>query len=228
VRTAERAGLLVLLAAASGSADGWSFFGMGHAFVANMTGNTVLLGVSIFHLHSDYLHPLIALGSYVMGTILGTAISRRVGEGVLWTRRTSWVLFLESVFLFAAEIGWIGARSAPSGRSALTLLACVAMAIGLQSGAMVQLGVPGVATTYITGTWTVLTNGITRLVLRDPAVLREEKKYEERFELQAAVLAAYFLAAVLTGGAFRHVPRTVGALPATAVLLVATYGALRS
>jgi uncharacterized membrane protein YoaK (UPF0700 family) len=36
------------LAAAPGSADSWSYFGRGHAFVANMTGNTVPAGHTIF------------------------------------------------------------------------------------------------------------------------------------------------------------------------------------
>jgi len=44
MRVSERDLLLLILAVSAGSADGWSYFGIGHAFVANMTGNTVLLG----------------------------------------------------------------------------------------------------------------------------------------------------------------------------------------
>ena len=40
MRETERDVMLFLLAASAGSADGWSYFGLGHAFVANMTGNT--------------------------------------------------------------------------------------------------------------------------------------------------------------------------------------------
>ena len=47
----ERDVRLLILAASAGSADGWSYFGLGHAFVANMTGNTVLLGLAVFQLH---------------------------------------------------------------------------------------------------------------------------------------------------------------------------------
>jgi uncharacterized membrane protein YoaK (UPF0700 family) len=32
---------LLVLAASAGSADAWSYFGLGRAFVANMTGNTI-------------------------------------------------------------------------------------------------------------------------------------------------------------------------------------------
>jgi hypothetical protein len=45
--------------------------------------------------------------------------------------------------------------------------------------------------------------------------------------LQAAVLSMYFFSAVLSGWLFRHLPLAVGALPATAVLLVAIVGLVR-
>ena len=71
MKDSERDGLLLVLAAASGSADGWSYFGLAHSFVANMTGNTVLLGISIFHAHGDIAHPLLAIAGYVAGVALG-------------------------------------------------------------------------------------------------------------------------------------------------------------
>jgi len=52
---------LLVLAASAGSADAWSYFGLGHAFVANMTGNTVMLGLAVFQDHGDLLHPAISL-----------------------------------------------------------------------------------------------------------------------------------------------------------------------
>lgn len=216
------------LAAASGSADGWSFFGLAHAFVANMTGNTVLLGISIFHLQGDMLHPLIALCSYLVGTVLGTLVTRRVQPGAIWAKAVSWTLFLEALLLITAEVGWIAAAHAPAPPLDAFLLAIVALAIGLQSGAMVQLRIPGVVTTYITGTWTTLANGRTLLGARAPRVERQKTRFEERFALQAGILGVYFLSAVITGWLFLHLPSLVGALPAAAVLLVAAYGALRN
>lgn len=69
MRWFERDILLLTLAVAAGSADGWSYFGLGHAFVANMTGNTALLGIAVF-LQRDALHPSISLGRYVAGSAL--------------------------------------------------------------------------------------------------------------------------------------------------------------
>ncbi|MGC2545046.1 MAG: DUF1275 family protein, partial [Silvibacterium sp.] len=61
MRSAERDFLLFLLAASAGSADGWSYLGLGHAFVANMTGNTVLTGIAVFQKGGDVFHPLLSL-----------------------------------------------------------------------------------------------------------------------------------------------------------------------
>lgn len=224
----ERDGLLMALAAASGSADGWSYFGLAHAFVANMTGNTVLLGISIFPIQRDALHPLIALGGYVAGTILGTFLTRRVEPGTVWAKSVSWTLLLEAVLLAGADIGWIAAGLSPSPHAVNSLLTVIAVAIGLQSGAMVQLRIPGVVTTYITGTWTTLFNGLTLLAVGNPRVERQKARFEERFALQAAILGVYLLAAVLTGWCFVHCRGVVGAIPTTAVVLVAAFGALRN
>ncbi len=225
MKESERDTLVILLAAASGSADGWSYFGMGHAFVANMTGNTVLLGVSVFHLRGDFIHPLIALLGYVAGTVLGTLLARNVKPGSVWDRRVSWTLFAEALLMLAAEGAWVAMHEA---RPALVLLAVLAVAVGMQSGAMFQLSIPGVVTTYITGTWTTLANGVTLLITRQPRIERQKAMFEDRFLLQAAVLAVYFLSAVLTGWAFRHAPAMVGGIAATAVLLTAGYGGLRN
>jgi Protein of unknown function (DUF1275) len=63
LRPAQSDSLLYVPAVSAGSADGWSYFGLGHVFVANMTGNTVLLGVAVFQRHGDVLHPLNHSGS---------------------------------------------------------------------------------------------------------------------------------------------------------------------
>lgn len=218
----------MVLAAASGSADGWSFFGLAHAFVANMTGNTVLLGIAIFHLQRDMLHPLIALACYLLGTVLGTLITRRVQPGAVWAKAVTWTLFLEAFLLTTSEIGWIATAHAPAPPLDALLLGVIAIAIGLQSGAMVQLRIPGIVTTYISGTWTTLTSGLTLLAAHNRRVERQKTTFEERFALQAGILGSYFLSAVLTGWCFLHVPSMVGAIPTASVLLVAIYGALRN
>jgi uncharacterized membrane protein YoaK (UPF0700 family) len=228
MRRSERDVLLLLLAVAAGSADGWSYFGLGHAFVANMTGNTVLLGIAVF-LHGDLLHPGISLVCYVAGTALAAFLTRNVREGSSWPRAVSNTLVLESTLLVAAAIGWalVGRNATQPGStpSLDILLGCVAVATGLQSGAMLQLKIPGIVTTYITGTWTNLMSGLTRFFLREKHMPRRPKiEYEERMMMQGGILCAYLLAAMATGLLFHYARLAVGVLPAISLLLVAVYG----
>jgi uncharacterized membrane protein YoaK (UPF0700 family) len=228
VGSVERDVRLLLLAACAGCADGWSYFGLGHAFVANMTGNTVLLGLAVFQTHGDLLHPAISLGCYGAGAVLGSFLTRNVRRGTYWSKTISWTLMLEGLLLAGAEAGWI-THHANGWPTFNLLLGAVALAMGIQSAAMVQLNIPGIVTTYITGTWTTMLTGLARL----PRQKREQPppqylEFEQRLMMQAAVLSVYFLSAVLTGWLFRHLPLAVGALPAAAVLLVAVHGVLRA
>jgi uncharacterized membrane protein YoaK (UPF0700 family) len=220
---------LLILAASAGSADSWSYFGLGHAFVANMTGNTVLLGIAVFQNHGDMLHPSISLACYAAGAVIGSLLTRHLRPGALWSRAISWTLMLEACLLIAAEAVWatMGLR-ANRPHTLYWLLATVALAVGIQSGAMVQLKIPGIVTTYITGTWTTLLGGLVRLATREQRQQTQQANlaFEERLALQAAVLSIYFLSAVATGWLFRYLPLAVGALPAFSVLLVAMHGLL--
>lgn len=234
MRPAERDILLLALAAASGSADGWSYLGLGHAFVANMTGNTVLCGLALTG-HGDLLNPPIALAFYVCGAILATFFTRHVAQKTEWHRAISLTLLLEAALMAAAEIRWTvlqlhGALRMPAQQDPLTrpLLAAVSLAIGMQSGAMLRLHVPGIVTTYITGTWTNLASNLVKLRTREQhRPTRERVEVEERLAMQFAVVVVYFLSAVLTGLLTSHQPIAAGATPAAAVLFTAIYGLAR-
>ena len=186
MRPLERDVLICMLAACAGSADGWSFFGLGHAFVANMTGNTVLLGMSVFRVHGDFVHPLIALACYAIGVITGSLLTRNVKpevDGSPWPRRISFTLLFEALLLLAAQVRWFALYpTGPAQETHTLLLGCVAVAIGLQSAAMLQLKIPGIVTTYISGTWTTLMSGLARIHSESPV---ERQKFESRLGMQA-------------------------------------------
>ncbi len=221
--------MLFLLAISAGSADAWSYLGLGHAFVANMTGNTVLLGIAVFQQNSDLLHPFIALAAYVAGVASASHFTRNMRSTVLWSKAIAATLAIEALLLIAAEAGWIAIHrsAAPSATRLDFLLAVVALAIGLQSGAMLQLNVHGIVTTYITGTWTQLTSGLVRFRLEPGKgnTRNEEPQFEERSRTQFGVLASYFLSAMFTGWLFRYIPQAVGAFAAAPVIVVASCGA---
>jgi uncharacterized membrane protein YoaK (UPF0700 family) len=222
----ERDVRLLVLAASAGSADAWSYFGLGRAFVANMTGNTVILGLAVFQDHGDMLHPAIALGCYAAGAMLGSLFTGGVRPGTVWARAISWTLMLEALLLLAAEAGWIAIHLHINHSPSLELLlATLALAIGMQSGAMVQLKIPGIVTTYITGTWTTMLTGLVRPKGQEE---QQTQETEKRLAMQAAVLTAYFLSAVLAGWLFRHLPLAVGVLPGLSVLLVAVHGLINN
>lgn len=235
MRAGERDLLLMILAVSAGSADGWSYFGIGHAFVANMTGNTVLLGVGIVGRGGEIVHPAIAIGCYLAGVLLASYLTRDLHQTDTWPRKVSVTLLLEALVMIAAEIAWImilhhATRDYLRVAHGLNvLLGGVAFAVGMQSGTMVQLKIPGVVTTYITGTWTSLMSGAVRFISgRRRAPARQQLALEERLLMQGAILTAYFLAAMLTGWVLKSLPAVVGAIPAASVLVVAIFGLARS
>jgi uncharacterized membrane protein YoaK (UPF0700 family) len=190
-----------------------------------MTGNTVLLGIAVFQKHGDLLHPAISLGCYAAGAVIGSLMTSKVRPGI-WSKAISWTLMLEALLLLAAEAGWIAIHlQANHSPNLEVLLATIALAIGMQSAAMVRLKIPGIVTTYITGTWTTLLSGVASLATqqRRPTP-QKELQLEERLWMQAGVLSVYLLSAVLTGWLFRYRPIAVGALPACSLLVVAIQG----
>lgn len=229
--------LLIVLAMAAGAADGWSFLGMGKAFVANMTGNTVLLGISFFHLHGA-LHPAAALGGYVAGVVLASYVTgrhaRRIQKDdqeppkrVIWSRAVSWVLLAECVCLAVVEAVWF-ARCRGWAIPDYVPLVLLAICIGAQSGAMLQLRVPGIVTTYITGTWTQMVRGLTRVVTGEAISAPVEKpEFEEQLRMQGWILAAYLASAVLTGWLFHHERAWTGVVPVACLGVAGIYGLLR-
>lgn len=142
---------------------------------------------------------------------------------------------LEAAALAAAEGCWTvlqfhGALRQPPAHDPLVhpLLALVAFGLGMQSGAMLRLQVPGIVTTYISGTWTTMASNLVKLrtrVPRKPA--RERIQFEERLTMQMVLLAVYFLSAVLTGWFLARQPIGAGAVPPIAVLFAAVYGLWR-
>jgi uncharacterized membrane protein YoaK (UPF0700 family) len=156
--SAVRRGALVLgLTLVAGSTDAISYLGLGRVFTANMTGNTVLLGVAVAQRDAGAAgRSAAALGGFVVGAILvGLAPSRKSGL------RSVTAALIGEVALLAGLLGWwTVAGSAPTGAVRDGLIAVAGTAMGVQSAAVARLGVPGVATTYITGTWTGITAGV--------------------------------------------------------------------
>ena len=193
--------LVVVLAFTSGYIDAVSYLGLGSIFTSNMTGNTVLLGLALGQRKGlAALRSVIALVGYIGGVAAGSTIVDRDAKRVIWPFTVTVAIATEFLVLLAFTAGGFFAGSTPGDFTLYSLIALAAIAMGIQSTAVRVLGVSGVATTYITGTWTSLVCGLTGR-LRSAASGRELKKNlpSGGTGIQAAVVLVYILAAVAGG-----------------------------
>ncbi len=144
--------LLLLLACAAGGVDAISYAGLGRVFTANMTGNTVLLGLALAQVEPQ---AITRAGAALLGFVIGTAVSTWiVGQQTVqsvWSVKVTRALAVESAILVGVLACWrIVSDPIPSEFWQLILIAGTAVAMGVQSTAIRDLSISGVATTYIT------------------------------------------------------------------------------
>jgi uncharacterized membrane protein YoaK (UPF0700 family) len=199
--------MLTSLSLAAGCVDAVGYLGLGQVFVANMTGNTVLLGLAIGQADErGVLHAGTALAGFVLGVAVGAAIVERGPEHAVWTPAVTAALGLELVILVAFAAGWLLDGPEPSGVAVYLLIALSALAMGVQSAAVRRLDVADVSTTYVTGTLTSLT-ARTVWRLRSTFLERAEERptltepSERGLPLTADVWLAYGVGAVVGGAA---------------------------
>lgn len=155
--------LLLCLAGAAGYVDAVGYLAFEHIFVANMTGNSVLLGIAAVEGQTDAtLRSVLALVGFLAGATLGTTLTdARKAEG-LWPALVTAALAIEGAVLVAVAVAWAWL---PHGTEATlgTFVVGTAVAMGLQSAAARKLAVPGVSTVVLTST---LTSLVARVVAR--------------------------------------------------------------
>ena len=152
---------LVLLSFASGCVDVLSYLQLGQVFTSAMTGNSVLLGLSIGQGNvSAISRNAAALLSFLVGLLLGAVMLRmhrgKSGRSPAITR----AFIVETILLLGFAGLWqIDDGPASSEWLLYSLIALSAVAMGLQSSIAHHIGVPGMSTTYFTGTLTNIVNG---------------------------------------------------------------------
>lgn len=227
---ARRDWLLLLLAWTSGCLDALSFLGLGHVFVANMTGNTVLFGLAIAQGNwSAVLHSLCALLGFSLGVASATVLVERNYEQRRgrWTPRMLLVLSIEGCLLLLFALTWPLARLLSlEDRLVYALIAVSALAMGQQSAIVLSLGVPGIVTTYISGTITSLMADMGRRIVirtqKPPAIAEAIDAQIERQKptRMAAVWLTYILAAIISGFVALHLAWLAALLPLVAIVVV--------
>jgi uncharacterized membrane protein YoaK (UPF0700 family) len=199
--------LVVVLIVASGSVDAVGFLRLGGVFTSVMTANMVLLGVSAgTHDAALAAHAGAAFGGYILGSFAGSRIAGRAEDDQpVWPDRISLTLAVELAVLTVFAAWWEATGGHPPGAETYGLLTVNAVALGIQSAAVLRFGVAGLSTTYLTGTLTQFVASLSR----------------GRFLTQS--LAS--LLAVVSGGAIGAVlavdaPRFMPIVPLGAVALV--------
>ena len=205
---AVRDGLLVLLTLTTGAVDASCFLHLGNVFSSVITGNLVLLGVAVATQSASLaIHSGVALAGYSAGVLIGAPIAtRRARGGETWPLSVSVTLVAEFCVLAAFSVGWELTGGRPGSTAQVLLIAALAVAMGIQSAAVRQLG--GMSTTYLTGTLTAV---VTELVTRDRG---------PGFARSVGVLAAIVSGAVIGGLVAEHAPAWLPAAIMTPLAVV--------
>ena len=228
--------LLLLLSAAAGCVDALSYLGLGQVFTANMTGNTVLFGIALGQAKGEEaLGGGVALAGFVLGVAGGAMITEGKTEGrSVWPRVVTVALAFELVVMVAFAVGFYLTEGVPTGGARYVIIALSALAMGVQSTAVRSLGVGGVASTYITGTLTSLTEQVvSRMRLPLPSRGSGEQYAKQRTTpnrnpaILACVWMVYGLGALVSGAAMLRWPSGTVFVPVVLVALVITTAILR-
>jgi uncharacterized membrane protein YoaK (UPF0700 family) len=140
--TATRNELLLALAFAAGYVDALGYLRLRRVFTANMTGNTVLLGIAIAQLDGDAaIRSSLALAGFLAGAGVGAWIVERDHSKGLWPRAVMLALTLEWLILVAFALGWqLASDALPAAAPTAALIVLSAPAMGIQSAAIHRLG----------------------------------------------------------------------------------------
>jgi uncharacterized membrane protein YoaK (UPF0700 family) len=147
--------LLVALTFVTGVVDAVSYLALGHVFVANMTGNVVFLGFALAGAGGvSSSASLLALGSFLVGALAGGWLGARYGahRGRLLRAATGAQVALIATALLVAIL----VHDPLAREIRYTLIALLALAMGVQNAAAQRLAVPDLTTTVLTRTLTGL------------------------------------------------------------------------
>jgi uncharacterized membrane protein YoaK (UPF0700 family) len=202
------------LSVAAGCVDAISFVGFGQVFTANMTGNMVLLGIAVIARFGTlpvtigFVSPLIAILAFIAGALAPLPLF----PAGLHARRAGAVVLAEGVLFAIAAIAFAFIH----GPFVVPLcIALVSFAMGAQSMVASKAALPGISTTYVTGTLiTALTRGLSH------GTPDEHRRDAVR---NVWVIIAYIGGAALGALLFLIFHRNVLILPAIAFCAIAVW-----
>jgi uncharacterized membrane protein YoaK (UPF0700 family) len=145
--------LLVSLTLVTGLVDAFSYLLLGHVFVANMTGNVVILGFALVGAKGFSASAcLVAIAAFAVGGAAGGRIGSRFSKHR--GRHLSTAAIVQTVFLtVGAVLAGLSGRPFPA-RYHYALIVALAIAMGIQNATARKLAVPDLTTTVLTLTIT--------------------------------------------------------------------------
>lgn len=214
---------ILLFTWAAGCVDAIVYI-VAHVFTANMTGNAVLLGISVGKaLSMATLRSLVALVIFVAGAVLGAVLVAERTHGIPW-KGIRIAVAIETVVLALFAAIFFVPHPAESEAVVEALIILSGFAMGLQSATVKRLNMPGIATTYITGTMTSLIAGLVHHWGSEGGEEEEADPAAERsLALQAWVFVMYVLAAVASAVLYKYWPAGVALLPLIASMAVTAF-----
>jgi uncharacterized membrane protein YoaK (UPF0700 family) len=146
---------LVVLTFTTGLVDAASYLGLGHVFTANMTGNIVFLGFGIAGSGGlPVVAPLISLGAFLLGAGAGGILATRTADS--HPRHFARALGIEVALIAAAAALAAIVDVRPNAVSGDTVIALLALAMGVRNSTIRRIAVPDLTTTVLTMTLTGL------------------------------------------------------------------------
>jgi uncharacterized membrane protein YoaK (UPF0700 family) len=145
--------LLISMTLVTGLVDAFSYLVLGHVFVANMTGNIVLLGFALAGAPGfSITASATALASFFAGALIGGRIGSR--HGGHRGRLHSLAAAIQALFL-AASVTLAALSSSPvTAGYRYALIVALGAAMGIQNAAARKIAVPDLTTTVLTLTIT--------------------------------------------------------------------------
>ncbi len=166
-----------------------------------------------------------ALIVFIGGIVLGAVLAGEAGDKAksLAAVRREIAVECGVLVLFAATF----LLPLPRDHKTVILLLIIfsALAMGLQSAAVKRLHLPGIATTYITGTITSLFTGLAHYFAPRARLARADRpgiapRSNPSLRLQAEVFVAYSVAALISAFLYVRWPSAVAWLPVVAIAAV--------
>jgi uncharacterized membrane protein YoaK (UPF0700 family) len=208
-----------------------SYLQLGHVFTANMTGNTVLLGLALGGFNvSASLRSTAALAGFIIGVAFGAVAVGRGRKRREWPPSVTLALAIECAIMVTFGVAFVEMGEGILTTGGLFLLIfLLGSTMGIQSAATRHLDVGGIATTYMTGTLTNFVIGIIgwagpadlpSATIHGPSVSARRLSVE----LLGKVYLIYFGSAIVAGLLEHLSPRFVIFLPSlilSAIVVVA-------